>query len=373
MVAPVTGPFVTTVTRSANQPHHSNVAVGRRQRISYRQKRPYSLDLPFTYVDQQILSWVVVSPSPTYAATYDRQDYTRAPSGSTTESQNRAIEDFRNKISSGASWGVTLAERKQAMNMMTSRLIQFTRFVRSMRKFHFGDALRELGYDPASLSRDRWKRLKKRSSSLGDNILEFRFGWQPLWQDIHSTAELLSSDIPVSRVIGKGHSRVSSSADASDPYNYYGYVRRVNIDNETSHVKVWADVVMSNPNAALLNNLGLVNPFLMAYEVIPWSFVANYFISFEQYLRNFNPYAGYTLSNEGYTKYQVINRSSRQDEIRYGSFTGNYAVFKSQSVVVVRTPGTIPSYQLRIRDPWVLKPGRALNAIALLLQQLGKR
>lgn len=373
MVAPVTGPFVTTVTRSANQPTHSNVAVGRRQRTWYRQKKPYSLDLQYQYVDQQILSWVVVRPSPTYSTTFDRQDYFRAPNGTITEAQNRAVEDFRTKISEGAAWGVTLAERKQAMGMMVQRLTQLTRFAREMRRFHFGNALRELGYDPASLPSGTWKRLKKRSSSLGNNILEFRFGWQPLWQDIHSTAELLSSDIPMHRVIGKGHSRVRSTTDASDPYNYYGYTRRTNTDVEVSHHKVWANVVMSNPNTALLNNLGLSNPFLVAYELVPWSFVLNYFVSLEQYLSNFNPYAGYALSNKGHTKYQVIKCSSRQDEIRFGSFTGNYAVFESQTVVMIRTPNSIPSYQLRVRDPWVLKPGRAINAIGLLLQQLGKR
>lgn len=373
MAAPVTGPFTSLVNRQANVFQYTNVRVGRRERVSRRQVKPYNLDLAFSYSDRQILSWTRVNPTPGLSAPYAHQDYNHSPLPVASDSLNRALSDFREKISSGASWGVTLAERKQAMGMMTQRLLQLTSFARDMRRFRFGDALRTLGITTDRIRPHTWRRLKRQSGALGNNILEVRFGWQPLWQDIHSTAELLCSDIPTGRIVGKGTARLVSTYAADDPYDYYGYVRRTRSDNHRIHTKVWADVAMVNPNAALLSNLGLDNPFLVAYELIPWSFVLNYFVSLDEFLRNFNPYAGYSLENKGYTVFQVSKRSDIQRETKFGSLTGNYATFTSQSVYVTRTVGSLPNYQLRVRDPWDLKPGRAINAIGLLLQQLGRR
>lgn len=375
MVAPVSGPYTFSRTRSANQPSHTNVLVGSTSRQWYRQVKPYNLSLSFNYSDRQVLSWSVSRPRPDiYAATWDRLDVYRCATSVSSDAQNKALSDFRDQISKGAGWGVTLAQRKQAMSMMTTRVVQFSTFVRHMSKFRFQDALESLGVrDPAAYEKVRWRRLKKRSGSLGDNILEFRFGWQPLWNDIHSTVEILGSDIPTRRVVGKGFSQFGLTASADDPYDYYGRVRRTNADTAKCFAKVWADVVMVNPNTALLNNLGLANPFLVLYDIVPWSFVLNYFISLEEFLRNFNTYAGYSLSNQGYTNHQVIKRVVTQREEKYGSLTGNSATFHTQSVYTARTVGSLPSYQLRVRDPWDLKPGRALNALGILLQQLGKR
>lgn len=373
MATPVTGPYNLTITRQADQLPYTNVAVGHRSRTWYRQKRPYNLDLAFTYSDRQVYERVLVNPNPNFSAAYNRCDVSRAPTyTSDTDAQNKALGDFREKISTGASWALTLAQRRQAMSMMTNRIMQMFYFVRALKRGQLVMALDHLGLKTTT-EKDTWRRFKRHSGDLGSQILEFRFGWQPLWQDIHNTAEILSSEIKTHRVIGKGTSRIRRSTDASDPPNYYGDVSRTYNDTGRYHCKVWADVEMTNPNLALLNNLGMVNPVLVAYDAIPWSFVLNYFISLEEFCSNFAPYAGYTLTNQGVSHYQVVERQVAQVERKYYAPTGNRATFKTQSVFHVRTVGTLPSFRLRIRDPWDLKPGRALNAVGLLLQQLGKR
>jgi hypothetical protein len=201
--------------------------------------------------------------------------------------------------------------------------------------------------------------------SYANNWLEFYFGWRPMVMGIQAAVSVLS----------KPQQNVRIKASASGPYDF-----------KESHFTQWGSLVFSdskvvsskitckmactvsviNPNIVLANRLGLANPLMVAYEVIPWSFLSNWFFNVEQYLSMGTDFYGLSVADAFTTWYQVGTQT-------YGSYNpydsppGNACV--AEYMNMSRELGlTLPSLHLKPYKPpnW----GRAATAIALLVQQL---
>lgn len=211
-----------------------------------------------------------------------------------------------------------------------------------------------------------------KGKSVADQILEWRFGWLPLWGDIHDSAASLARDLGDFTVTGKG----SGGWTETSVYNNigtYAHIRETRTARYRQHYRLSADVRISNPNLLLWDSLGFTNPLLLAYEIVPWSFVVNYFINLEEFIRGFVPYMGLSISNP-YTTHFTTVKTSLSGRVVYSSLpnTGPYEV-SLNGWKVQRSLGAISGAKLRVRDPWVLQPGRGVNAISLLLQQLARK
>ncbi len=62
------------------------------------------------------------------------------------------------------------------------------------------------------------------------------------------------------------------------------------------------EVTISNPNLYLANNLGLANPAIVVWELIPFSFVVDWFVTVGQFLENGSAWLGLTVTKP-YTTY----------------------------------------------------------------------
>ena len=132
------------------------------------------------------------------------------------------------------------------------------------------------------------KRLKKERAS--DVFLEYQFGWAPLLGDIVSAAKAMVQCDPSGWYSGRGNSTVTL------PDGTMTSTRK-----ETGRVAIVrrclsAKAEVSNPNLWLLNQLGLVNPAVIAWDKIPWSFVVNEFVNVNQILNSFSNDWGLHLS-----------------------------------------------------------------------------
>ena len=63
---------------------------------------------------------------------------------------------------------------------------------------------------------------------------------------------------------------------------------------KTTKVICTAGLRITNPNTALLTQLGLTNPLLVAWDIIPFSFVVDWFIPVSTYLKRYNDMAGFS-------------------------------------------------------------------------------
>lgn len=383
MVAPVSGPHQLTyqlngpVTSLGYTPKWVTV-----QRTWYKQKKPYNLPLTFKYDDRRVLSRTGGDPT-SYMSTNDVIYWTDATASN--GAYNRARERLVDKIGAAASLSVTLAERKQALEMISKRSLQLFRFVNALRKGRFSEAADQLGMEliakrkrrvtKAKIVKIRFtrnpmlnkrlppvyeSRLKKGAKNFANNYLEFHFGWSPLVTDIGNAVEVLQSVWPPMNVTASAKQLKKWRTATSYGYNDYSC---------TASWRLQTKVEVTNPNYNLANQLGFTNPALVAWELVPFSFVLDWFVNVGDFLSSFTDLSGYSLKDSQRTLFSVTEQTNKP-LINYTNHPYRATVGVMRFVYVERIVGAFPNTILRVRDPWSLSPRRGLAAISLLLQKM---
>lgn len=373
MVAPIVGPLRDTFrlrpavwpgTLQANSTYDSF----ERLRDRYRQKRPYNRPLPFWYRESKVTRF---STLPHYDATNSTGDTTAktrpfgindsAVLNTLLQARQDAVKRFNGELKEAASWMVSLAERRQAIAMMESRLTQMLRFTRNLRRGRFGDAARDLisKHDRAGWETYRRKqregRFRKGSKFFADNYLEFHFGWSPAVSDIYATIDILQRGVPAEYCKGSGSATSRQTFVNGSTRSWHDLVVRY---------KVGASISVTNPNLWLANQLGLVNPALLIFETIPFSFVLDWFVNVSEFLGQFTEYWGLNVVDP-WTQAVSEDKVLWTWRDQYINTTGGGYVLE-----MVRDVGALPTVDLRIRKPWQLSVRRGAAAASLLVQLL---
>lgn len=344
MTAPVVGP-VYKYLASTNQFY---------DRWTYTQAKP--VDRPLLYRAQGSKLMASYGALPVDAA----GSYGGMPNGYSSYSllNNISYERLRGEVSDSALWAVNLAEYNQSIAMMVNRTRQLARFTRHLMRLNFVAAAAALGLDgkPARVSVRR---------SMANNWLEYSFGWKPLIMDIYSTIDLLQE--PIKSITPKG------SASASDIYD----------DNPSAGGLIWTrkrrfgmlrakqgcEISISNPNLYLANNLGLANPAIVAWELVPFSFVIDWFANVGNFLSSGTDFLGLTVKNP----WAVVSCKTRIQTQRYNYWSNPSLVQNAfwQAYYIERKTQlsgvTLKFYPARY---WGWQ--RMANASSVLIQVLGK-
>lgn len=364
MVSPVTGPFSKTIywkgppNSLGYRPVHTSV-----YRKWYRQRKPHNLPLNFE-LDYRAVERFYASDPVMY------RSYTNSVSWDDSTTLDwaylKAYEKFKSKVkSSEAMLSVSLAERKQAVDMIEKRSLQIYRFVRSLKRFRFDEAADALGISRSKRPKD----LRQSARSLGSNYLEFHFGWSPLIGDIGNAVETLQSGIPPLKVSAKG----SASRSFKETTGIYWYDQTYWTHSVSSDVRIASAVRVTNPNLFLANQLGFVNPAMVAWELVPFSFVVDWFVSVSDFLGSFSDFLGVELIDPYVTRF--VNHRRSELNVYKDSRTGNIIRVlecDTRRVHLRRTPGPIPGPALRVRPITGFSVRRGFAAMSLLLQQLRK-
>lgn len=367
MVAPVTGPFVQYLSGAG--------LIG--EKWWFRQRKPF--DLPLAHDNIRIegrrkidgSSWSPYSPvgRPTHLAVVNDQHDLYAKAYAT------AYDHFASKAKNGlsASIGTTLAEAGESFAMIASRTASMLRFVRALKRGRFGEAYDALVDNNRSFKQQARLRRHmgtKRYAALpwSDALLEVSFGWVPLLDDIHSAVTILSQPPAPKpgRVKGRGHNEYSKVNERIESTDYI----EVFTQFVSQQVEVGGYVSVENTNLALLNTLGLVNPLSVAWDVIPLSYLVNWFVPVKQWLEGYSTFWGFSLSHmyvshlrRGWSnKFSLHKPSSHNDEFHDDGY------YFHRGVVPVPP---VPTLWSRVKIPG---PGGALGktatSVAVLIQQL---
>lgn len=132
--------------------------------------------------------------------------------------------------------------------------------------------------------------------------LGYKYGWMPLLMDVKNSAEFFAQSTlggrPIRFVVSASEKFSSSRVDPNvGMHNPLGNIfvpvsRSYTVDNVVK-VKLWLEI--TNPRLAELQQLGVTNPALYVWEVIPYSFVFDWFISVGDYLTGLSALHGVTL------------------------------------------------------------------------------
>lgn len=379
MVAPVITKPLLEINRTgkqmgspSNAPVNDNLVWDKLLRQSSKQRPPYNLILPFSYERRTVKGFTPYYQRPIMGAPLNQITCSDGPSvpsvqlNFTNAVYAKAYAKFQNAVYSAAEVGLNLAERKQALGMMADRLFKIAAFAILLKKGRFLEASEFLGI------KVNQKKLKKKKTlkNFGDNFLEYHFGWSPLIDDIQTAAAILSGSNQHSRSV-----RVRAGGSDTIPRSRVKIPNQYPAWKETSATgsvscEMSATVTVVDDNALLFEQLGLNNPFKFVYELTPFSFVANWFFTIEEFLGSFTSFAGLSLTDQRVTTVtRTVVSIQQQYEWPY-SYGGTFGYFGTIEKFKVTRQASINAPKLVLRSPWRLSTSRGLTAASLLAQQL---
>lgn len=151
---------------------------------------------------------------------------------------------------------------------------------------------------------------KDLSKTIGNGFLAFQFGLRPLLQDIYDTFLKLKND---SLLNAPEKLQVKVTAKSSELWTHekatqFQASHRASATYRESYV---VDFTMQNGALYDLSRFGLVNPAEIAWEVLPWSFVIDWFLPIGDYISSLTSDAGLVFDKGVYTKkWEVTMESS---------------------------------------------------------------
>lgn len=286
-----------------------------------------------------------------------------------TSVSNSALIKARNKLKNQqVNLATNYAERDQAVHLVTSN-------VKKLRDIVIAVADR----DWRSLKRMFPNSVRKAARSTGQNWLELQYGWKPLLSDCYGAVSALDN-LPFTdwmvTVKAKAQSKRGGKGTVSHALNGWQNHYHVNADLlYGSEVRIDACPTSSALHTAA--SLGLSNPLYLAWEELPFSFVADWFIPIGDYLNQFDSLLGWDIkgfSQSNFTKCTAIARGDSYEQI--GGTAGYHSSqdweAKYRYVSVARTGGTsvpFPTFP-SFKDPTALP--HLYNALALLTGALTK-
>lgn len=293
MVAPISGQSFVTV---------SNTAVLYSTRLIMKQTLPIDRVLP--YECKVCSSDFGSKPNNTRVDARGINPVGSVPNATTLWNQalSKAYDRFKAEArGQDAQLGVMLTEMSQSSSMLGKRLSQVANFGLKLYRRDFQGAVIALGVQPSFKEQRKAKSLPPRTKKaaareFANGWLEYHFGWEPLVKDIYSAIEVLQEQPEAHWASGSASSWFDHKLDQVTP----GY----NGSSSEIHEREWgvlrykmgAKISVSNKNLYLANKLGLVNPAVIVYENIPFSFIADWFFNVEQFLSQGTDFLGLSQS-----------------------------------------------------------------------------
>lgn len=296
----------------------------------------------------------------------NREGNVRKGSAFMNEAYALTYDRFRNKV-----WGdaqtmlaVDFMERQSTLSMITGTVMRIYRAALHVRRGNFKSAARALAVDKVPVG----TRLRDNPSQVfAENWLAYRYGWLPLYGSIASLMEVL--DKPLENRFVRSSGKVTRTI--TDIQREPAGLKRITQTDEYEQfvrVVIKASMEVSDPSRARLKQFGVLNPLEVVWELVPFSFVADWFLPIGAYLQDMSSFSGLSFK-EGSITYHGSNErlsTDRRDWMpKYvGSFHRSRYTFKERVAINSFLP---PGRSLFTNG---LNPTRCLDAISLLRRVL---
>jgi hypothetical protein len=218
-------------------------------------------------------------------------------------------------------------------------------------------------------------------SSLAANWLELQYGWKPLLSDIRGAMEALARYNYANAVVRSVTASASRNTRDKDALRTNDAIPTTigYLDRDTREVvRYGARFRLASPLTAFLAQTGFTNPVNLAWELLPFSFVVDWFLPIGPYLETLSQWDGLEfidgfqvqflrkrLLGRTYFSgtYLALDPSWHTD--RFGSY---YSLWVKHTRLRLISPPSVNLPKLRHG----LNTTRALNALALLRVVFGR-
>jgi hypothetical protein len=299
-----------------------------------------------------------------------------APKGTTQAMEDLALTRARLAMKGqSVDLGVAFAERNATARLLGDTASKIARSFTALKRGRWKDAARALGMSSAK---------KPRGSSVTNQWLEYQYGWNPLLQDVYGSAHALATREPRHwRVTGKGtvrndYSEIVTIGSGDRSEVTYG----VGTGSGFTGVFVRIDALPADSLLRAFSSLGLTNPGQIAWELLPYSFVVDWFLPIGDFISQIDAMLGYqqvTCSISHLEKFEsrFLYQSSSWthplgEEFGSGSAIRQGAASRSYVALNRYVPDGVPMPMLpRLKDPVSL--GHMANGLSLLASAFGRR
>lgn len=294
------------------------------------------------------------------------------PRGFRATVSNQCYEKFKEvALGANASWGATVAEGREAFGLVAQRAGTLASAYRALRKGNFRRFTKILKVKPKR-KHSRWaakkipksivRRVSRQSSALW---LEYWFGWAPLAGEIYSSTVALTAE----KIEGK-HWAASGTVLAPMEYTYaWGATmasQKRYREAGSYFVKMGATVRYDNPDHQLVQQMGLANPLAIAWELVPFSFVVDWFTNVGDVIGSITDMYGVSLT-DAYTS-TILKTTVTQETRVYGK-TSDLLRYRYRLFIQTRRRGlATPIAVVPVLANFGQSKTRAATAVSLLIQ-----
>lgn len=301
--------------------------------------------------------------------------------------------ELRNKVRSlDFNAPVAIAERKSTLALITDNAKRLAKAARMIRKGKPAKAVQALGHG--------YRKPKDVGGFKGpaDEWLQIQYGWGPLLSDIHGAlvvADFANVRNKPRRVLVGNSETVSGSYETVAGMELYSnlpypshlwqirFPYKVSVERDV-RVKVCVDVTPDNKTLATVDQLGITNPALVAWELVPYSFVIDWFVPIGDWISSTPPLWGVSygpmwMTHVVKSRYDCSltgkSYDERVDDNRY--WYGYQAFWQSHCSDLPKIEGfvcqrsresldtmTLPSYD------FTYSTSKAITSVSLAIQQL---
>lgn len=179
---------------------------------------------------------------------------------------------------------VAVAEGRKTIRMIADIVTQVARAGLALRRGNFRGAADALGVSPrgGALKRSRYQ-------SLANNWLELQYGWQPLLSDVYGLAQYLEKSKAYKKrevITSVVHRQVHETA------LYKGDTAWTTEVKESTYTVKYVVYFSEDDVVQTSTALGLGNPAAVAWELVPFSFVVDWFLPIGSFLENLDATVG---------------------------------------------------------------------------------
>jgi hypothetical protein len=175
------------------------------------------------------------------------------------------------------SLSTAVAQPTLTIRMITDTALRITRSIRLLRQGNLPQAVYALGVKPRG-SHKKSVYLPQSSYDVSGLWLEMQYGWRPLLSDVHDGAQALASVLE--RRVFSGV-KASTHKQSNVSYNNGGYTYGM-------YRECVRTIRCRYIELGTIPSLGLADPASLAWEVLPFSFIADWFVPIGTYLDNRN-------------------------------------------------------------------------------------
>lgn len=186
------------------------------------------------------------------------------------------------------------AERQQTVNLIASTAKNMAKAMSLLRRGQFSRAANALGVPTLKGSEKKFSQTfsTNPASAASSGWLQLQYGWQPLLSDVYGSA-LAIAEAPFRKSCGTVRTEMTSDiSEKSLTWSTDGSLSKDRIASSTLKVKMACTYQYSNPDLHDAASLGLTNPALLAWELLPYSFVVDWIVPIGSAISNLDATVG---------------------------------------------------------------------------------